>query len=117
MVDAELSLVELLQNNEINLYHDSDNFHKILNSKQDTFTIMSLNCQSLNSKFEILKTCIETYSRNNHKINAICLQETWLVVGSDLSLLQLPEYNLISVGKSYSAHMEEWPFTYIIIST
>ena len=35
---------------------------------------------------------------------AICLQETWLAVGSDLSLLQLPEYNLISVGKSCSAH-------------
>ena len=52
---------------------------------------------------EILKSYIETY-KNNGKICAICLQETWLELGSDLSLLKLPEYNLISVSKSCSAH-------------
>ena len=83
-------------------YYHTHEFCRLLDSKRDAFIILSLNCQSLHAKFEYLRTYLESY--NNYKIGAVCLQETWLAADSDLSLLQLDGYNLISVGKSCSAH-------------
>ena len=60
-------------------------------------------------------------SKCDIKISAICLQETWLSEDSDLSLLHLDGYQLISKGKSCSAHggvaiyLHE-SFTYRVIS-
>jgi hypothetical protein len=121
MFNENLSLVELLRNNEINInneteyepslfqtsnYYSNDEFCNLLKSKNNNFLILSLNCQSLHAKFGILKTYIENFNDNNSncQISAICLQETWLTAGSDLSLLQINGYNMISVGKSCSAH-------------
>ena len=52
----------------------------------------------LNSKINI-----EYYNDFKPKLSAICLKETWLGSESELSLLQIPEYNLISRGKSCTA--------------
>ena len=41
---------------------------------------------------------------NSCKIGAMCLQGTWLSNESDTSLLKIEGYNLISVGKTCSAH-------------
>ena len=86
-------------------YHDED-FIDLLKTKQNQLTILSLNCQSINAKFEQLKIYIEKYNSHcsNNTIHVICLQETWLTAESDLSLLQLNGYNLISTPRSCSAH-------------
>lgn len=47
---------------------------------------------------------LDCYNENSPKISMICLQETWLAADSELSLLQIEGYNLISCGKSCSAH-------------
>jgi len=47
---------------------------------------------------------IELFKANNIFLSAICLQETWLSEQCDDSLLQLDDYNLITKGKSCSAH-------------
>ena len=116
-LNEDLSLVKLLEDNDINFDNETENepwlfqnspyyhtheFCRLLDSKRDAFIILSLNCQSLHAKFEYLRTYLESY--NNYKIGAVCLQETWLAADSDLSLLQHDGYNLISVGKSCSAH-------------
>ena len=89
--------------NEIR-YYGNNEFINLLKGKDDFFNILSLNCQSLNSKFNQLKTYLELYKQNKVVIHAICLQETWIADGDDCSLLQLEDYNFISKGKSCSAH-------------
>jgi hypothetical protein len=91
----------LLQNSP---YYNDANFINILKQHNNNFSILSLNCQSLFAKFDILKCYVENYLENNCFISAICLQETWLKDESDLSTLQINGYNLISRGKSCSAH-------------
>jgi len=81
-------------------YYDNERFSSFL-SRNSSFKNLLLNCQSINSKFSELKIYIES---NTSQIHAICLQETWLSDNSDLSLLQLDEYNLISKGKVASIH-------------
>lgn len=85
-------------------YYNQNDFNLFLNSSKSKFTIISLNCQSLNSKFDMIKTYLDIYNSNNNKISIVCLQETWLTEDSDLSLYQIPEYNLISMGKYCSEH-------------
>ena len=117
--DMNLSLTDLMEEGETDGRHNDENdptilqhspylknndFIKILKEKENSFKIISLNCQSLNAKFEMLRTYVNSFNDSNSKLDAICLQETWLTADADLSLLQLPGYNLISQGKSCSAH-------------
>ena len=85
-------------------YYTNDEFVNVLKDKTGSFSLISLNTQSLNAKFTQLKTYIEFYKQNDLTINAFCLQETWLSDDSDTSLLQLEDYNLITKGKACSAH-------------
>ena len=91
----------LLENSS---YINNLEFKDLLKEKSKNLKILSLNCQSLNAKFELLKIYLDYFNESNDIIDAICLQETWLTEDSDLSLLKLPGYNLISKGRSCSAH-------------
>ena len=98
-----------IENNEPVLFQNSsyylnDTFKRLMNDKKDVFSILSLNCQSLNAKFDELNAYLKIFNDDEYKICAICLQETWLTADSDLSMLQIEGYHLISVGKSSSAH-------------
>ena len=118
ILDQPQTLVDLLENNssvfeddnsEPNIYQQSPYYSNfdlpdVLFSKRNSFNLLSLNCQSLQAKFESLKCYIKYLKDNLCVISAICLQETWLASDSDLSLLQLEDYNLISKGKSCSTH-------------
>jgi hypothetical protein len=83
-------------------YLDVDGLNNVFSKLPNTFKILSLNAQSLNAKFNELQIYVEGTCKS--KFNAICIQETWLYESSDLSLLQLNGYNLISRGKSASQH-------------
>ena len=86
-------------------YYNNYEFMNFLTEKLNSFIVYSLNCQSLNAKYDTLKIHIDNYnSLHDCEISAICLQETWLTEESDLRLLQLEGYNLIHLGKSCSAH-------------
>jgi hypothetical protein len=61
---------------------------KINNSK--FFTSLSLNIQSLASKYNELKDLINILSSSNSLPDVVCLQETWAVCGADL--FPLPGY-------------------------
>ena len=91
----------ILQNSP---YYDNDVFTNILCTKQNIFSLVSLNCQSLNAKYDEIKIFIENLRESSCKLSAFCLQETWLSDDSDASLFQLDDYNFISKGKSCSAH-------------
>ena len=55
---------------------------------------MSLNCQSINAKFNELQIIAENL--NNNPVSLICLQESWLKENSDYSLYNLSNYKLIN---------------------
>lgn len=75
-----------------------------LHQKNNLFTIMSLNCQSLNSKFQQIQIYMENYANLGCLPSVICLQETWLDHEADTSLFQIKNYTLLSKGKSCSLH-------------
>ena len=84
-------------------YIDDDELIETQNERK-SFTILSLNCQSLNAKIDEIKILVETLKYNQSFFCAICLQETWLSDRSDTTLLKLDDYNLISQGKICATH-------------
>ena len=70
----------------------------------DKFSILSLNCQSLNAKIDHIKAKLKYFRQNKITFSAICLQETWLGQNSDTCLLEIDDYTLISQYKTCSAH-------------
>ena len=69
-------------------YIDDDELIYQLKTKRNTFTILSLNCQSLNAKIYKIKILVEKYKYNQCFFGVICLQETWLSDDSDTSLIR-----------------------------
>ena len=93
------------EDGELDIFHQSPYFddNDLINhikNKQDKFIVLSLNCPSLYVKIDEIIFKLEIL-RNNV---LSCLQETWLKDDSDLSLLQIDGYTLISQGKIYSGH-------------
>ena len=87
-------------------YIDHDVLLDILTEKQNIFKILSLNCQSLRSKFNSLLLLIRYIEENLSDCNfdAICLQETWFDDNTDTSYYAIEGYELISKGKTCSSH-------------
>ena len=61
---------------------------------QGSINIMSLNCQSINAKFNELQIIVEEI--NNNLLSVICLQKSWLRENSDFSLNNLANYEVIN---------------------
>ena len=76
----------------------------MLKSKNNILNILSLNCQSLNSKYDEINIFLDQCFDQGCKIDIICLQETWIATGTDISLFNIANYNLISSEKSCSEH-------------
>ena len=85
-------------------YLNNSEFLKILKENQLQFCVLSLNIQSLNAKFDELVIFLHKLNESGCEFGAICIQETWLTVQSDVSLFKIDSYNLISQGKKCSAH-------------
>ena len=85
-------------------YIDIDSMTDNLKPQEKPFSLMSLNIQSINAKFDKLTTLLSYLNESNFKFSAICIQETWLRHDQDTSLFEIPGYNLIHKGKSCSEH-------------
>ena len=85
-------------------YYDDDSLNNLFKDKANSFCILSLNCQSINAKFDQLNIKVQQLKSNGYEFSAICLQETWLSSDSDTSLFKIDGYNLISQGKMCSSH-------------
>ena len=85
-------------------YYDNEAFIEILKTKSDSFSLLSLNCCSLNAKFDQLQIYVDMIEQSGCKLDAICLQETWLSHSNDVSLIQLAGYNLIYRESICSTH-------------
>ena len=85
-------------------YFNLDELVETLKTKQKQFTILSMNCASLNAKYDQIKILLEDLQRKNCFFSAICFQETWQSNSDDMSIYQLDGYNLISQGYICSRH-------------
>ena len=85
-------------------YIDIDSMTDNLKPHEKSFSLMSLNIQSINAKFDKLTTLSSYLNESNFMFSAICIQETWLRHDQDTSLFEIPGYNLIHKGKSCSEH-------------
>ena len=85
-------------------YFDSASAIKVMKSTNGSPSILSLNCQSFQSKFDQLLIYLQLFEDANCPFSIICLQETWLKDNYDVSLLQLEGYNFIHASSYCSAH-------------
>ena len=70
-------------------YYSTDQIAEIYTTHKYDFCLISLNCQSINAKFDTLILLKESLKQNNLEFSIICLQETWLEEVADLSLFHL----------------------------
>ena len=89
--------------NETNLlehskYYNDVDFKSVLhNVSSSKLSILSLNCQSINAKFEKLKIFLDDVNKG-HPIAAICIQESWGPEEMEMSYFFLPNYSMVNHG-------------------
>ena len=54
-------------------YYDYDKFNELIVHKNDHFSVLSTNIQSINSKFNELEAFVEELGNTNFKFSVICL--------------------------------------------
>ena len=59
---------------------------------KNNLNVLTLNCQSINAKFDNLVSFLDIMASQNVYFHVICLQETWLQNSSDTSLFNLNGY-------------------------
>ena len=77
-----------------------------LSKCHDGFNLLSLNCQSLSSKFDSISLILEDLrNKCGFQFSVICLQETWLKGPTpDVSNFSLPGYQTFALGSTCSLH-------------
>ena len=95
--------------NEVKTISDSpyvsiNDVEAIMSKQKNTFSIMSLNIQSIRSKYDDFISFLTFLSDKKLHLDAICLQETWLSEFDDLSLVKIPGYNMIDCPRACSKH-------------
>ena len=71
---------EILRDFEINcsFSNESDASKSIKNISTDYFSLLSLNCQSLNAKFVEIKNLISIFEEEGGSLDILTLSETWV---------------------------------------
>ena len=78
--------------------------HQVLECTDNVFSVITLNIQSLKAKFDNLVALLDILNSDKIKIDALCLQETWIDNNCDLSTFQIPNYYCISQSRFCSSH-------------
>ena len=76
-------------------YYDDTDFKDALQQYNSKISILSLNCQSINAKYNKLKICIDDVNTFN-PISIICVQESWCHDEIDINCFSLPNYTPIN---------------------
>ena len=85
-------------------YMDLNTIKKQLHENKNLFTVFSLNAQCINAKFAEIHVLIDDLIAENCTFGAICIQETWLNDNDDVTMYNLPGYNMINQGKVCCGH-------------
>ena len=85
-------------------YVDTESLANFMSKTEDSFTVLNLNIQSLNAKFDSLSILLEALSNSSFEFSVICLQETWIKQNMDISCLMLDNYNFEHIPSLISKH-------------
>ena len=108
----ENNLVQLLESSndfenitdvKLSPYVDIETLKENLYESKSNLSILSINSQSINAKFDEFKIAIKQLSYK-HPVHIICVQETWIDSNCNTCMFELPNYQLISRGKYCSNH-------------
>ena len=84
-------------------YHEIDSFIEKFKTVGNKFSTLTLNIESINSKFSKLLAFLELIGNNNCYLDALLIQETWLTdeqcTGDVLDRYNIPGYHTISLGR------------------
>ena len=94
---------EVVTQVKLSPYVDMHELSKKLFTAKSNFSIISLNAQSINAKFDEFQIAINAINKMQ-QISVICIQESWLSSECSTKLIELSEYQLISKGKYCSNH-------------
>ena len=83
---------------EPSLYYDIDGMSKALSRNSQSLSLLSINIQSIKSKFPQLRLLIENLKQNGQSFDVICLQETWLTDDDDFNMFNFDGY--VAITKS-----------------
>ena len=84
-------------------YIDIDSLSGQLTPHTKKFLILRVNIQGISAKFYKLLTLITYVNESNFMFRAICVL-VWLKQGQDVSLFQIPSYNIINQPKVCREH-------------
>ena len=71
-------------------YIENDKLSDLLFSKNNSFTILSTNIESINAKFYEQNLFLKDYLKTNgFPFSAICIQESWLSENDDNNIISL----------------------------
>ena len=86
------------ENQVINIIKHSpyvDDVYQLLESKENCFTVLSSNIDSVRAKFDELTAFVVELRQKGFEFSAICLQECHITDSSDISLIHLENYNCL----------------------
>ena len=95
-MEEEISMIEHSR------YYEDIEFARITNSPRK-LSMINLNCQCLNAKFEEIQGFISEICHNSG-IDIITLQETWIDHENSLLPFQLESFDLINIPRKLSKH-------------
>ena len=84
-------------------YYDIDSFIKVFDNSDQQFITVSLNVESLNSKFNNLTALIGILGKSNCYIDSLLIQESWLsddqCSSKNIEQYHIPGYHTIPLGR------------------
>ena len=84
-------------------FYDEHEFKSVLQKFNSKISILSLNCQSINAKFDKIKIFLDDINDMN-SLSIICIQETWSQDDIDMTVFNLPNYTMLCANRRISAH-------------
>ena len=87
-------------------YYSDVEFNNVLQNTNGTISILSLNYQNINAKFDKLKLFLADVNIEC-PISVICIQESWTHENVDMSQFLFPNYSLIFKNKRFMCDIGE----------
>ena len=112
IVADDLSLLNILNDDndehdqpiKQSLYYSDNDFIATLSNSNNPVAILSLNCQSISSKFDDILILVEKVYQRNQNIDILCIQESWLGEHSHYSQYNIDGYDMYYQSSVCSSH-------------
>ena len=85
-------------------YFSNNKFSGILTQNNSNLSILNLNCQNVNAKFDKLQIFLRCINNDLNSIHVITLQESWGTANVDMKLFNLPDYAMLYDDSRLSKH-------------